>query len=123
MKGENKDKMEQTLKEIQEKFISSSQKTEQYKSFHKLFSKEFKKLLKPYCKEILIHKTNHFDINGFFKLESEKIYYFSISDLRWSKDNMLIRTAENFKDYSGGGNNFINLDENFKENLLRYLRV
>jgi len=115
--------MEKTLKAIKQEFISSSQKTEQYKSFHRLFSREFKKFLKPYCKDILIHKTNHFGISGFFKLNNNKIYYFSISDLRWSKDNMLIRTAENFKDYSGGGNNFIPLNENFKENLLRYLKI
>ena len=115
--------MEKTLKAIKQEFISSSQKTEQYKSFHRLFSKEFKKFLMPYCKEILIHKTNHFDINGFFKLNNGKIYYFSISDLRLSKDKMLIRIAKDFKDYTGGSNNFIALNKNFEENLLRYLKI
>ena len=115
--------MKKVLKAIKQEFISSSQKTEQYKNFHRLFSREFKKFLKPYCKEILIHKTNHFDISGFFKLNNEEIYYFSISDLRWSKDKMLIRTAKDFKDYTGGSNNFIALNENFEENLLRYLKI
>jgi len=115
--------MEKTLKEIKQEFISSSSKTEQYLSFHKLFKKEFKQLLNKYCEEILIGKPNHFDISGFFKLKDSRIYYFSISDLRWSKDNMLIRTAEHFKDYSGGGNGFIKLDDNFKENLFNYLNL
>lgn len=115
--------MEQTLKAIKQEFISSSERTGQYLNFHKLFKGEFKKLLKPYCKEILIHKPNHFDISGFFKLNNEEIYYFSISDLRCSKDNMLIRTAKDFKDYTGGSNDFIPLNDNFKGNLFRYLKI
>jgi len=115
--------MEETIKQLQQEFISSSTKTEQYKSFHRLFSKEFKKILSPYCKNILIHKTNHFDISGFFELNNNEIFYFSISDLRWSKDSMLIRTATDFKDYTGGSNNSITLNESFKENLLRFLNL
>ncbi len=115
--------MDTTLKELNQEFVSSSSQTHQYLEFHKLFKKEFKKFLKPYCKEILISKPNHFNINGFFKLNNDKIYYFSISDLRWSKDKILIRTAKDFKDYTGGGNNFINLDLNFKNNLLNYLNL
>ena len=115
--------MEKTIEGLKQEFISSSQRTEQYLSFHRLFKSDFKKLLKDYCSEILISKPNHFDITGFFKLNNGKIYYFSISDLRYSKDSMMIRTAEHFKDYTGGSNNFLNLDDNFKDNLFNYLRV
>jgi len=98
-------------------FESSSQKTEQYSKAHRIFKREFTKILKPLCKEIEISKPNHFDITGFFKLNDNRIYYFSIGDLRWDKI-FLIRTAEDFKDYTGGSNNFLSLDEDFIKNLL-----
>jgi len=104
-------------------FESSSQTTEQYKEFHRVFRNELKKVLKPYIKELDYSKTNHFDISEFIKLNDDRIFYFSISDLRWSKDSLLIRTAENFKDYSGGSNDYVKIDENFKESLLNKLGV
>jgi hypothetical protein len=115
--------MTKTLYLLSFDFESSTTRTPQYLEFCRVFKKEFKAVLKPYCKEILIHKPNHFDISGFFKLNDDRIFYFSISDLRWSKENMLIRTAENFKDYSGGSNNNINLDKNFKDNLFNFLNI
>ena len=104
-------------------FESSSTRTDQYLEFHRVFKREFTKMLKPYTKEVLVQKPNHFDISGFFKLNNEDIYYFSISDLRWSKDNMLIRTATDFKDYTGGVNQYITLNEYFAENLKRFLGI
>ena len=101
-------------------FESSTTHTAQYLEFYKIFKKEFKVVLKPYCKEILINK-NHFYISGFFRLNDNRVYYFSIGDLRLNKDNLLIRTAKDFKDYSGGSNNYISLNENFINNLIKYL--
>jgi|GEM_PF-2080612 len=103
-------------------FESSSARTPQYLEFHRIFKKEFTVILKPYTEEMLIHKPNHFDISGFFKLKDGEIYYFSIGDLRWDKGVMLIRTAENYKDYTGGSNNFIAVNEDFVTNLLKYLK-
>ena len=103
-------------------FESSSARTPQYLEFHRIFKKEFTAILKPYTEEILIHKPNHFDISGFFKLKDGEIYYFSIGDLRWDKGVMLIRTAENYKDYTGGSNNFIAVNEDFVTNLLKYIK-
>ena len=105
-------------------FESSSCRTPQYLEFHRTFKSEFKRFLKGLgVTEIEIGKPNHFDISGFFKYR-EQVYYFSISDLRWSKDSMLIRTAKDFKDYSGGSNDFISLDseEEFLTGLRRVLR-
>jgi len=101
-------------------FESSSQRTTQYLEFHRTFKREFKKVLNPICNKIEISKPNHFDVSGFFQLKDNRIYYFSISDLRWNK-TFLIRIAKDFKDYTGGSNNFINLDNNFIENLLNKL--
>lgn len=104
-------------------FKSSTQQTEQYKEFHRVFRNELKAVLKPYIKELLYNKLNHFDISGFFKLNDDRIFYFSISDLRWNKEDLFIRTAEHFKDYSGGSNNFIILNKDFEQNLKKFLKV
>jgi hypothetical protein len=90
---------------------------------HYLLKPELKAILNPYCSDIDISKPNHFDVSGFFKLNSGQIYWFRLEDLRWSKDNILIRTAKDFKDYTGGSNGFITLDKNFVENLLRHIGV
>ena len=104
-------------------FESSCGRTEQYLEFHGVFKKEFKELLKSYIKEIDISKPNHFDVSGFFKLNNDEIYWFCIGDLRWNKNSLLIRMAKDFKDYTGGINNYIKLDENFTDNLFRYLKL
>ena len=102
-------------------FESSSVRTQQYLEFHRTFKKEFTELLKPYCSEIEISKPNHFDVSGFFKTNKGKIYYFSISDLRWDKKEVLIRTATDFNDYVGGSNNFISF-EKLETEIKRYLK-
>ncbi|MDP2907075.1 MAG: hypothetical protein Q8O03_03985 [Nanoarchaeota archaeon] len=102
-------------------FESSCSRTPQYLEFHRVFKKEFTTLLKPHAQEIQFSKPNHFDVTGFFKTNKELIYYFSIGDLRWSKESMLIRTAKDFKDYTGGSNGSIRLDGNFTDNLLNLL--
>ncbi|MAF50768.1 MAG: hypothetical protein CMH64_01625 [Nanoarchaeota archaeon] len=115
--------MEKSLKLLGNEFISSCETTPQYSEFHRTFKREFSQLLKPYTNDILIHDKNHFDISGFFKLLDNQIYYFSIGDLRHDKDQMLIRTAEHFKDYSGGSNCFINLDNDFLKNFFNLISV
>ena len=104
-------------------FESCSGRSPQYLEFHRVFKRELKEVLKPYTQEISIHKPNHFDISGFFKLNNGEIYYFSVSDLRWNKDMMLIRTAKDFKDYTGGSNDYLKLGEEFIKKLLTYLKV
>ena len=101
--------MKKTIELIKEKFESSSSKTEQYLKFHKTFKSEFNKMLKPITKNILVNKPNHFDRSGFIELNNNQIYYFNISDLRYSKNTILIRTAKDFKDYSGGFNNILDI--------------
>jgi len=102
--------MKKALAMTKQDFESSSVQTEQYKVWHKLFSKEFKQFLNEKgAVAIEIAKPNHFDISGFFTMNN-RIYYFSIADLRWSKERMLIRTAKSYKDYTGGSNQFASLD-------------
>jgi len=102
--------MEKLIKATQENFESSCNKTPQYLKWHKLFKREFTKFLTGTgATKIEISKPNHFDASGFFTAKSGQIYYFSIFDLRNSKDTMIIRTAENYKNYTGGSNQYASL--------------
>lgn len=117
--------MKKTFELLKEDFESSTTRTPQYLNFHKVFKKEFIALLKDQASKIEISKPNHFDISGFFQIKEGTIYYFSISDLRWSKDKMLIREAESFSDYTGGSNYFIALkdSESFRNKLFNFLSI
>ena len=98
-------------------FESSCYKTPQYVSWFKSFKADFKKFLNSKgITEIDISKPNHFDMSGFFR-KGTQAYYFHVGDLRWYKSDMLIRTAKDFKDYTGGSNDSISLEseEKFKE--------
>jgi hypothetical protein len=91
-------------------FQSSCSETEQYKNFYNKFTSEFKKELKVLgCKEPKFNKS-HFHISGFFKDRKDRIWYFSISDVRWSKSKMLIRTATSYTDFTGGMNQYITME-------------
>ena len=93
-----------------EYFESSCYETPQYKTWYRTFKREFSKFLTDNgATNIQIGKPNHFDMSGFFTNHAGQIFYFSISDLRWSKDTMLVRTAKDYKDYTGGTNQFVSL--------------
>ena len=113
--------MKKSMKLIAEDFESSAYRTPQYLTFHRTFKREFTALLKPYISRIEFITPNHFDVAGFFEMNDGKIWYFSISDLRWSKGAMLIRTAKDFKDYTGGQNRYVNIGEDFAWNLIYFL--
>jgi hypothetical protein len=101
--------MKKIIAETQKDFQSSCSKTPEYLAWHRLFKRDFKKFLAKFdISEIEISKPNHFDASGFFRLAGQA-YYFRIEDLRWSKNHMLIRTAQSFKDYTSGSNRYANL--------------
>lgn len=95
------------------KFESSTTKTPQYLTFCRIFKKQFSKLLQDNFEiEKLPNPKSqcHFGYSGFFQLKDKRIFYFSIGDLRWSKD-FLIRTAKDFSDYTGGINQYCTTDQ------------
>ena len=54
--------------------------------------------------------NGHYYFSG-FATKNNKIIYFSISDVRYfPNDDLLIRTAKDYKDYTGGYNNYSSLD-------------
>jgi hypothetical protein len=102
--------MKKALALTQTEFESSTGHTPEYMAWHRTFKREFTKYLKSLgVVEVKIGSPNHFDMSGFFKREDGQWFYFSISDIRWSKDDMLLRTAKHEKDYTGGANYFVPL--------------
>lgn len=100
-------------------FTSSSVRTPEFKSFEKDFIEELKKQVgnefKPYG-----FGGSHFYVSGFLKnKKTGKIVYISVSDVRffpngWYED-VLIRTAKDEKDYTGGRNNSCNFYEIYEK--------
>ena len=91
----------------------------------KAYSKQkstVKKALKNAGFENIKISNGHYYFSG-FATKNEKVIYFSISDVRHFFDNkVLIRTAKDYKDYTGGGNNFARLDiSDSIENTANYL--
>lgn len=102
-------------------FESSSGLTKEFS----LFSKDFKKYLKEKIKDsfdLVNWSRGHFGISGFLKnKKNNKLVYFSCSDVRhfpnsWY-ENLLIRTAKNEKDYTGGSNDYCKFP-NIKEKAI-----
>ena len=108
---------------------SSCGKTEEQNKTYSMFKRGFKGYLQNYFKLIQFKASNnHFYISGFFELEhklngNKQTYYFSIEDLRGGQ-TFLIRTAKDFKDYTGGTNHYLSLDdfERLKTDLDRIVR-
>lgn len=104
-------------------FQSSSVKTPEFKSFANDFIKDLKSLATGY--EFVNVSKGHFYVSGFLK-KADKYVYFSISDVRFFRNewykNILIRTAKNDKDYTGGVNNSTDL-ENFKKRVDSLLKI
>jgi len=106
------------MKTIQEKwqdvrFESSCEKTPEFLAFAKDFKKEVKKKAEENGFKLIAVNTGHFYLSGFLQ-KNDKFVYFSSSNIRlfpneW-RDNLLIRTAKNVKDYTGGQNCFTSLD-------------
>jgi hypothetical protein len=59
------------------------------------------------CQKIELY-INYFYAYGFFTSPSGSVYYLSLPDVRHSNlgEDILIRSAANYKDYSGGFNRY-----------------
>jgi len=110
--------MKKTLQLLRAGFESSSQETQEFNEFYKVFVSEFKHELKKYYKvKDFAANKGHFYISGFFKLEDNRIFYFSIPDVRTfdarlrsgAFGGLLLRTAESYLDFTGGRNNYLTL--------------
>lgn len=98
---------------INEEFTSSSGTTPQWNAFVRDFKKFIKSNLPP-SSDLIGWNKGHFYVSGFIQ-RGGKYVYFSIMDVRGSDwyNRIMIRTAKNEKDFTGGNNCFTTL-EGFK---------
>lgn len=97
-------------------FESSSGLTPEFAEFRREVKRYIKKILPEELELIMPFGSLHFEFSGFIKnKKTGKFVYFSCSDVRFFKDSwyddLLIRTAENEKDYTGGSNNSCKITE------------
>lgn len=90
-------------------FESSSGTTDEWRKFATDCKKTIRKALAAYGLELIDFSRNHFEWSGFARNPNTgKLAYFSCCDVRyWPNnwwDDVLIRTAEHDKDYTGGTN-------------------
>lgn len=84
------------------------------KAFHRECSKFIKKAIAPYGLELIRSKSaTYCASSGFITDGKGKFVYYSIGDYRWEdwKHGVLIRTAKNEKDYTGGMNHYCELKD------------
>ena len=83
--------------------------------FKDFFRKEKSRLTKIFkekgCTDIEMNYGFYY-FSGFFTAPSGQIYYFSCSDVRhFSYNQLLIRTAKDYKDFTGGSNQYVGIDK------------
>lgn len=94
-------------------FESSCFKTEQFLAFARKYRNAIKKSL-PTGARLADFNTGHFYCYGFIK-QNNKFIYFSCSDVRFFQNDwynhILIRSAKNLFDYTGGINFYTTLPD------------
>lgn len=98
-----------------------------FASFSRSFKREIKLQMDEIGCEIVGYIKGYFYISGFiYNTTNDKYMYFSIPDVRYDKDkwysNILIRTAENAKDFRGGYNQYTTLN-NFANKAVQILEI
>lgn len=114
--------MEKSIDLYCQGFESATRNTPEFNKFFRSFKKEFtEELQNANCKNIVFHK-GHFYLSGFFTTIDGRIYYFFLSDVRdFNNFTMYVRTAKDYKDFTGGVNNRIdmfNVEKGFMSEFL-----
>lgn len=98
-------------------FQSSSGLTEEFSMFARQYKRAITKQMPGY--KLVAWSRGHFEVSGFFlNMQTANMVYFSVSDVRyfpkrWYND-ILVRSAEHDKDYTGGSNYYSEL-KNIKQ--------
>ena len=108
-----------TIKDLEKylsyEFSSGPYTGQDYKTFQTKYINYLRSLCKQNNWELVNIGRNHYCFTAFIKNSQRKHIYLSVSDVRYFNNewynNILIRTAEHEKDYSGGRNNYTTLSE------------
>lgn len=106
-------------------FSSGTTNSEEFHIFFDKFKKSFTRELRKIKATKIEFNKGHFYLYGFFTVQGQVIY-FSISDVRsfqvtdWRGiPQMLVRTAKDYKDFSGGHNRYVTIEPNMSKEILR----
>ncbi len=101
-------------------FGGGTHTTPAFDSYVRKTRNEFKKVFSDIASKIKI-RGGHFYWSGFLTRKRDGlVVYFCVSDVRFSREQpMMVRTAKNYKDYTGGHNQWVNIDADFEENFRR----
>ena len=100
--------MDKSLALLTQGLESSSETTAEWTKFSNQFKRDITEQIKQIDGTLTGYNKGHFYISGFLRTKDDACYYFSTSDLRGVvTPSLLIRTAKNEKDYTGGNNNYI----------------
>lgn len=96
--------------------------SDEYKEFQRNYKSVLKDIGKQIGFDLYSFNGNHYEFSAVMKSNTtNKYYYISISDVRYFKnewaENILYRTMEHERDWTGGSNNFSSL-EDLSRNLL-----
>ena len=108
-------------------FQSSTGLTPEFAQFYRTFKSEFTKELKSIGATNIVFSRGHFYISGFFTVNGQA-YYFNLSDVRgmdYSLRNnpdscmsqLLYRTAQHYKDYTGGMNQYVRIGQGMAQEM------
>ena len=108
-----------TIKDLERylnyEFSSGPYTGQDYKTFQTKYINYLRSLCKQNSWELVNIGRNHYCFTAFIKNSQGKHIYLSVSDVRFFNNewynHILIRTAKNEKDYSGGWNNYTSLSE------------
>lgn len=85
----------------------------EYESFQRKYKNCIKGIASEIGGELVRFSPNHYEFSCFVK-RNDKFVYISISDVRYWRNgwynNILIRTAQHDRDFTGGRNEYTNLD-------------
>lgn len=113
--------MNKSIQMLKLGFESSSTLTPEFAQFYRTFKNEFTKELKSIGATAIVFSRGHFYISGFFTVDGQA-WYFSISDVRGSEYRMpqlMYRTAKHYKDYTGGSNQWVDIEAGMANRMFR----
>lgn len=120
-----KDPLNELKKYLGYEFSSGPYTGKDYKTFQNKYINYLRRLCRENGWELTNIGRNHYCFSCFIKSADSKYIYLSIDDVRGFGDEwyerVLIRIAENEKDYRGRSNNYTSL-EDLQENVARLLR-
>jgi len=98
--------MKKSLALFRKGFRSNCSTTPEFKTFSQTFKRELKAELESNGATNVQFNDGHFYLSGFYTVGTQT-NYFSISDVRYFREEkILFRTTKDYKDYGGGTNRY-----------------